>query len=613
MSVEIRKIKSGPLYRSTGFELIHAPDGIDAFIDKENRSVTLSFSSAEPVEREFGLEILDHSGAAVDLSRLHTAGPLLVNHDRNDIVGVVETASNDGERCSAVCRFGKSARAEEVFNDVIDGIRRTVSFGYRVTKLTRKRTNDDGIPVYIAEKWQPFEISLETLPADTTVGVGRGKEDNIENEIIVEETREQEIPIVIVKDKNMENGTFETGIKAERKRLSGIRQIADKVRHLLPDVDALVEDFSNSERTLDEFNAAIVAKMDTVQRTNLTARQDEANLGLSAKEKGSYSLVRLVNALESGNWKNAGYELEVSRAQAALLGAEARGAYIPFELLSTRANETTTTTAAGMKETAYWGDGYIDILRAKSVVVAAGAQVLPGLQGLVQIPKTTTASTFSWVAENTAATRSAITVGSLTLTPADIAGEVAFTRAMMKQAGNPGIEAMVRNDLNNGIAVFLDKQCLVGSGTTSGVTYAMAANTTATTATWATTVDLETAVATANADLGALSYICSPTVRGILKQKLTANSGATGFIMDKDGTVNGYNCRVTTNATDGGGAHRLLFGNWNDLLIPMWGGVDITVDNSTLGGSGGVVLRAFLSTAIALRNSGSFAWQGVAN
>lgn len=603
---ETRKIKSGPLYRSVTFDIAGTTETAEAFIDVEKRTATLTFSSAEQVEREFGYEVLSHAVDAVDLSRLLAAGPLLVNHDKADIVGIVESASNDGARCAAVVRFGKSARAEEVFNDVIDGIRRTVSFGYRVNKLTRRGKTDNDIPVYVAEKWQPFEISLEVLPADTTVGVGRSNEDNIENEIVIVEEREQMIPVVIVKDTNMENQELETGIKAERKRIAGIRQVADKVRHLIPDVDAIAEGFYNSERSVDEFNAAVVAKMDSVQSASLTARSDEANLGLSTREKNQYSICKLVAALESGNWRNAGYELEVSQAMAGKMGSEARGAYIPFELLSTRASETTTTTAAGLIQTNYWGDSYIDTLRAKSVVVAAGAQVLPGLQGLVAIPKTTGSATFGWVAENTAATRSVFSAGTLNLTPGDIAGEVAFTRAMMKQAGNPGIEAMVRNDLNVGIGCFLDKQALVGSGTTSGITFAKAANSTATTLTWASAIALETAVANNNADLGSLAYICNPTVRGIAKQKLTS-TGVTGFIMDSDGMVNGYPCYVTSNA----GAN-LIFGNWNDLLIPMWGGIDIDVDKSTLGGSGGVVLRAFLSTAIALRNSASFEYQGSA-
>jgi hypothetical protein len=93
-------------------------------IDRKARTAELSFSSETPVERSWGVEILDHGKKSVRLGRLRACGPLLVDHDARNIVGVIESVRVDADLTGrAVVRFGKSARAEEVFQDVLDGNR----------------------------------------------------------------------------------------------------------------------------------------------------------------------------------------------------------------------------------------------------------------------------------------------------------------------------------------------------------------------------------------------------------------------------------------------------------------------------------------------------------
>ena len=148
-----------------------------AAVDEKARTIELSFSSEEPVLRYFGQEILDHSPESVRLGRLENGGPILVGHDLDDHVGIVESVSIDKDRRGrAVARLGSSARAVEIFKDVVDGIRHAISFGYRVHSMVLESrgdgdTDDD---VYRSYDWEPFEISLVSVPADATVGVGRG-------------------------------------------------------------------------------------------------------------------------------------------------------------------------------------------------------------------------------------------------------------------------------------------------------------------------------------------------------------------------------------------------------------------------------------------------------
>jgi len=134
----------------------------------------LSFSSEEPYERWFGMEILGHKKSEVDMGWVKSGtAPLLNQHDPADLIGVIESAKLESGRGTAVVRFGKSARAQEIRLDVIDGIRTNVSVGYRVHEMKLVESADDGPDIYRVTKWQPLEVSLVALPADLSVGVGR--------------------------------------------------------------------------------------------------------------------------------------------------------------------------------------------------------------------------------------------------------------------------------------------------------------------------------------------------------------------------------------------------------------------------------------------------------
>ena len=106
-------------------------------LNEENRTVELSFSSEEPYERYWGIEILDHSITSVNMDRLNNAAPLLFNHDRDVVIGVVEYAKIENRRGVALVRFGNSEKAKEVFSDVVDGIMKNVSVGYQINEMVQ--------------------------------------------------------------------------------------------------------------------------------------------------------------------------------------------------------------------------------------------------------------------------------------------------------------------------------------------------------------------------------------------------------------------------------------------------------------------------------------------
>jgi len=160
-------------------------------VDTTNRTVRLSFSSETPVERWFGFEILDHSPGAADLSRLNAGGPVLVCHDRYDLVAAVVPDSAEitkRKRGEAEVFFSQSQRGQEIQTDVNDGIRNTTSFRYIVREMVLENSKN-GVDTYRVTKWEALEISFEPIPADLSVGVGRSLDSEILRGLTTDEKR----------------------------------------------------------------------------------------------------------------------------------------------------------------------------------------------------------------------------------------------------------------------------------------------------------------------------------------------------------------------------------------------------------------------------------------
>ena len=152
-------------------------------LNEETRQVELSFSSEEPYSRWFGEEILSHEPGAVDLSRLNEIGCLLYNHNRDKVIGRIDNAWVKDKRGYANVTFDDDAESEVIYQKVRSGTLKAVSVGYRVDsweEVSAGKTSSNGThigPCSIGLKWQPHEISIVSVPADPTVGVGRELEE----------------------------------------------------------------------------------------------------------------------------------------------------------------------------------------------------------------------------------------------------------------------------------------------------------------------------------------------------------------------------------------------------------------------------------------------------
>lgn len=150
------------------------------------RRFEISFSSEEPYERWFGIEILDHSEGAVDLTRLQEMGVVLYNHNRDIAIGKVVSVSIEEGRGKAVIEIDTDEESEKIYQKMVSGTLKGVSVGYIVNKweeVAAGNKSEDGRfqgPCSIAKKWIPYEVSIVTVPADISVGVGREMEENTE-------------------------------------------------------------------------------------------------------------------------------------------------------------------------------------------------------------------------------------------------------------------------------------------------------------------------------------------------------------------------------------------------------------------------------------------------
>lgn len=150
------------------------------------RKFVLSFSSEEPYERWFGLEILSHKEGAMDMTRLNSIGILLYNHDKDKVIGKIRKAWIQDRRGMAEVEFDKDEASQTIFEKVESGTLKGVSVGYVVSnweEVEKGKKSLDGRfdgPCSIATRWMPYEISIVSIPADATVGVGRSKEETEE-------------------------------------------------------------------------------------------------------------------------------------------------------------------------------------------------------------------------------------------------------------------------------------------------------------------------------------------------------------------------------------------------------------------------------------------------
>jgi len=579
---------------------------IRAGIDDAGRACELSFSSELPVARGGFDEILSHAEGHCDLTRLNSGHPLLLNHDMEKQIGVVESARVDADKKGrAVVRFSKSQLAEEIWQDVKDGIRRLVSVGYRRTSEVASEMVNGREAVRFA--WQPYEVSLVSVPADATVGIGRNEPLKSQETPVIEPEKEKKMSDPIVVNEPKPDTRAKDILKMAKQldgKIAGIRSLAD---------DAVEKDMS-----VEQFRQLCLDKLPSAAPVGPKPAES-----FTARDISGYSITRAINGLMSG--KLDGLERELSDELALRSGQSATGFWLPNSVLAQRNAVAGTGTLGGMVvSTPNLGSEFIELLRAKAVVGQLGARML-NLANPVTIPRQNAAGTVNWTnGETAAATLAGVNFTQLTLTPKCISAVQQYSKQLLVTS-NPSIDSIIRDDITNEIALAIDLAAFHGTGatgqptgiaaTTGIATVALGANGSALTTAnaYAAMISLESEIATDNADVAGMSYVFNAATRGKLK-----GIGKTGtdsvFVWEPGNTVNGYRTAISnqlaTNLTKGTATTictAAFFGNFSDMLIAEFGsGTDIVVDPYSLSMNGVVRIVARKWVDLGIRHPQSF-------
>lgn len=572
---------------------------------KEN-NLTFSFSSEYPVERWWGREIISHADGCCNLERVSGMN-FLWNHNPDQVLGKVERVWFEEGRGYCEVRWSNREKVADFKRDVEDGILTNVSYMYSIDEVIEKE--DD----YLVTKWTPYEISLVSVPADPSVGVGRASEFSI--------------AVRNSKGVEMSGEDRQNLIDTERQRILTIQAL--KERHGFPE---LAHSLISEGKSVDEARAAYLDRVTSTPATPVARTIDP--LGLSDQEQKNYSLVRAINAYANNDWSKAGFERECSQEIAKRLGKDSKGFFVPVKDLRMVDIQKRAPYAAGASNTGgatiqtdVLAENFIDILRNRLVCMRLGATMLSGLTGNVAIPRQTSATSSYWVAENGAITQSEATFDQLPMSPKTIAARSQLSRQILQQS-SIDIEQFVRNDFAQIIALGIDRAVIAGTGlnneptgilNTAGIG-SVALGTNGAAPTWASIVRLETEVSQDNADVGRLGYLTNPKVRGTLKTTLKSASSVSEFIWqdtsisDGVGQVNGYTAmssnQVPSNLTKGTGTglSAVIFGNWADIIVGEWGVLEILPNPYGAGyNSGAVDMRVMQTVDIGIRHPESFA------
>jgi HK97 family phage major capsid protein/HK97 family phage prohead protease len=613
-------------------------------VDIGARTVELAFSSEVEVERWFGIEVLDHGDGSMRTDRLDDGAALLVNHDWDDQVGVVESVRIEDRRGRALVRFGKSSRADEIFQDVVDNIRKHVSVGYNIHKIEVETRAGQPDLVRVVD-WEPFEISIVSVPADVTVGVGRSLETPPEDTGAESRKTDSNLTTGVsqMKEKIMRDASGnlvrakvdDTGAITEvlevlerageavtGARTEGADSERARVRSLLAlggqyDQAELAREFVEKGKSVEDFRAALLDKV--AARAKSIGDSDAGQIGLTDREVRQYSFMRVIRALSEPTNKKlqeaAGFEFEASRAAAERAGKEPQGIMIPGDVLMRALNTSTSGSAAGdtggfSVATELMSSSFVELLRNRSVAMMMG-RTMGGLVGNIDIPRQASGATGYWIGEDGSAPEDNLELDQIGMTPKTVAALSEITRRLMMQS-SLDVEALVRADLATALALTIDKACFYGTGSDNqprgivnynginGVGFgASGANANPT---YVDIVGMETQIAVDNADVSAMAYVMNASMRGTLKttQKFSGTNGAP--VYEEGNTVNGYRSEVTNQILN----KDIILGNFADLMIGMWGGLDLTVDPYTHSAKGRLRIVAMQDVDVVLRRLESF-------
>ena len=589
---------------------LHRSHTIEAVEDTGAGEIEFSLSSEEPYRRLFGTEILRHSTEAVQLDRINNgSAALLFNHDRDAYIGTLTRGWLEGGKLRVKASFEldnkDNALARKIYHSVVNGTLKSVSVGYEYNDIEIE--NRDGEDYVIATRWTPFEGSIVTVPADPTVGIGRDYDTS--RELLKKDTVDSGVPNMKCNTNNtnmeVETVIVDTELEAEfaprtddllkQERERSQQLLAAGKKYNCPDlaVRAIAEGWSIVEmrsRVLDHRQ-----QQEDTRPVGAALTQTP----LTKKERRNYSFLRAMgHAAGRVSAEKAGLEVEVSRHIESQVGKPPQGIYVDQSFLVENQRDLFTTipeSAGVLIETELLSDRFIEALYNESAFLPLGVTYLRGLEGNIEIPREGTFQKGYWVEEGAVIPTEDATFNKISLSPKKLAVRAKMTTEMLVQS-SIDLENLTRNRLLRGLALELDRSIGFGTGLGEeplGILYhpetrniVLGENGGA--LDWAAVIAMQAEIDQANAmNGGQFSYVVNSRTKAKLMTTLDQGSGSGNWIWqpsNTEGSIAGYRARCSNQIPNNlikGTATNLtaaFFGDFSNVLLGLWTGLDIGID-----------------------------------
>lgn len=622
-------------------------------MDETKRTAEFSVSSEYPVERWFGYEILDHNAGSIRLERFKDGAAHRDTH-YGDQIGIIEAVWLDQmERKLRIrVRYSKSARGSEIFQDVLDGIRKNVSIRYEIHELVLEK-EVDGVSTYRITDWEPIHSSEEADGADPTVGHERTADDDEPAETILplqldsskpiqdqidefNSKNERKLKIIVTQKTRSTNPMTEEEKRAmeEAHKLAiaeATKSAEQKASERIADIYAIADDFQKNvpgvnlreeakkavaeNKSSNEFRVFVMSelKKPTALRTPAT------DIGLSEKEKNKFSIRKAILAMVDGRVDTLGVEYEASKVIADKLGRSQlkNNLFLPYEIqnrqivLPKQRDLIVGTDASGgftvKKE--YPAQSFIEILQDSNALVQAGVTVIENLQGKVPMTRELSSNIFYMAAESAGPTQSDITFGQAEYGPETGGALTKMSHKFLLQ-NSIGGEAYATRKLAMAIALGISAEGLRGSGTTphprglknwSGLGGVTGAGFTR-----AKAIDMIAQIKTANAlTLGEIKWLANAvTAATLMGIDVTTGGNGRWLLDDITGRMLNYALIDSNQPADG----ELYIGIWTAMMLLMWGIVELQANPFGSGWrAGDVEVRGLVDFNTYVEYPGAFA------
>lgn len=603
----------------------------DAGDGKTETIVRATVSSETPYQRRMwdeeskafvrGYEVLGHANGEIDESRMKD-GLVIQDTHWGDQIGIIRKPELKDGKLGGVIEFGCGKRAQEIARDAAAGIRRNMSVGYIVREYKKVVKAEDGLPIFRVTKWTPYEASFVNVPADTNIGVGRVADE------ATDEGRRGEVRAAVVEPSAVTPKEKEM----DAKTIAALMAQAERAHMKTADVTAMIEAGKTEAEISSEIAERACAYADELSKKTAQPEPQKKtaifDCGDERKIVKEYNLLNVIRALAKDGSPDVGFEREISDQIAKAQHKDARGFYIPEAVLvraitgKTNVSGEIVGNGAATVETSLLASQYIDELVGTTVLGAAGVQTVGGLVGDIAIPKGT-AVTAGWIAEKDNAPTTTPTFSQVPGTPHTAAANAILSRRLVIQS-SLAVQNLVARLIMEAIGRAVEAAAFDGTGTNnqptglSATTGVGAVTMTADAPTKANLVDFWEKVYTANAAGANMKYIGSPAVKALLCKTLDyfginatgakATSNVVGgigadYLCTRDGKVEGFDFLMSALCN----SKKLYFGNWSEILMCFWSGIDMIVDPYTYSAKGAWQVTAFQDCDVIVRHPAAFA------